>query len=117
MGFTLTAKRHRRRGVLLPHHFTFSTAGRAGHGSFFSVALSVGSPRLAVSQHSALWSPDFPPAAKLPVIIRLSQKGILAEIAIFNTGSFTGQFAQIVQFSTAHFTMAHHINFGHSRSM
>jgi hypothetical protein len=31
-------------------------------GGLFSVALSVGSPRLAVSQHLALWSSDFPPA-------------------------------------------------------
>jgi len=31
-------------------------------GGFFSVALSRESPRLAVSQHPALWSPDFPPA-------------------------------------------------------
>ena len=29
-------------------------------GGLFSVALSFGSPRLAVSQHLALWSPDFP---------------------------------------------------------
>jgi hypothetical protein len=32
---------------------------------FFSVALSRESPRLAVDQHPALWSPDFPPA-RLP---------------------------------------------------
>ncbi len=31
-------------------------------GVFFSVALSVASPRPAVSRHSALWSPDFPHA-------------------------------------------------------
>jgi len=31
-------------------------------GGLFSVALSRESPRLAVSQHPALWSPDFPPA-------------------------------------------------------
>ena len=29
-------------------------------GGLFSVALSCGSPRLAVSQHPALWSPDLP---------------------------------------------------------
>ena len=29
-------------------------------GGLFSVALSCGSPRLAVSQHPALWRPDFP---------------------------------------------------------
>ncbi len=31
-------------------------------GGLFSVALSRESPRLAVNQHPALWSPDFPPA-------------------------------------------------------
>jgi len=30
-------------------------------GGVFSVALSVGSPRLRVTKHPALWSPDFPP--------------------------------------------------------
>jgi hypothetical protein len=35
----------------------------AGAGGLFSVALSCGSPRLAVSQHPALWSSDFPPAS------------------------------------------------------
>ena len=29
-------------------------------GGLLSVALSVGSPRLGVTQHPALWSPDFP---------------------------------------------------------
>jgi hypothetical protein len=32
-----------------------------GTGGLFSVALSCESPRLAVSQHPALWSSDFPP--------------------------------------------------------
>jgi hypothetical protein len=31
-------------------------------GGIFSVALSLGSPPVAVSDHPALWSPDFPPA-------------------------------------------------------
>ena len=35
-------------------------------GVFFSAALSVGSPRLAVSQHPALWSPDFPHVRTCP---------------------------------------------------
>ncbi len=42
-------------GVLLPHRFTLTLAG-----TLISVALSVGLPRLAVSQHRALWSTDFP---------------------------------------------------------
>jgi len=44
-------------GGLLPHLFTL-TCPKAG--GLFSVALSVGSPRLGVTQPSALWSPDFP---------------------------------------------------------
>jgi hypothetical protein len=35
-------------------------------GGLFSVALSCGSPRLAVSQHPALWSPDFPRPGPVP---------------------------------------------------
>jgi len=31
-----------------------------GLGGLLSAALSVGSPRLDVIQHPALWSPDFP---------------------------------------------------------
>ena len=53
-------------GALLPHRFTLpcSRAARCrvvrAIGGLFSVALSCGSPRLAVSQHPALRSPDFP---------------------------------------------------------
>ena len=50
---------HHGRGALLPHRFTLT--GNVS-GGLFSVALSRESPRLAVSQHPALWSPDFPPA-------------------------------------------------------
>jgi hypothetical protein len=44
-------------GGLLPHRFTLT-----GHtaGGLLSVALSRGSPRVAVSNHPALWSPDVP---------------------------------------------------------
>jgi hypothetical protein len=44
---------------LLPHVFTIAGSLR-NVGCVFSVALSVGFPRLAVSQHLALRSPDFP---------------------------------------------------------
>src|SRR5690606_27760589 len=44
-------------GGLLPHRFTL-TGSQAG--GLFSVALSRGSPRVAVSNHPALWSPDVP---------------------------------------------------------
>jgi len=37
------------------------TFPRRRAGGFFSVALACGFPRLVVSQHPALWCPDFPP--------------------------------------------------------
>ena len=51
--------RHRGGGALLPHRFTRARR-LAAPGGLFSVALSFESPRLAVSQHPALRSPDFP---------------------------------------------------------
>ena len=51
--------RHRGGGALLPHRFTLARR-LAAPGGLFSVALSFESPRLAVSQHPALRSPDFP---------------------------------------------------------
>ena len=50
---------HPAAGALLPHRFTLAVPLARG-GGLFSVALSCGSPRLAVSQHPALWRPDFP---------------------------------------------------------
>ncbi|GIU89853.1 MAG: hypothetical protein KatS3mg010_0952 [Acidimicrobiia bacterium] len=47
-------------GALLPHRFTLACAGRPAIGGLLSVALSCGSPRLGVTQHPALWSPDVP---------------------------------------------------------
>src|SRR5436853_84052 len=52
-------RRRRRSGALLPHHFTL-TRPLAGSGRYLSVALSVASPRLAVSEHAARGSSDFP---------------------------------------------------------
>jgi hypothetical protein len=49
----------RRWWSLAPPFQLFSHLEEAA-GVFFSAALSVGSPRLAVSQLPALWSPDFP---------------------------------------------------------
>ena len=57
MGF-VKPPRYRDAGALLPHRFSFSP--RVAWGVFFSVTLSVGSPRPAVSRHPALRSPDFP---------------------------------------------------------
>src|SRR6185437_8082176 len=51
-----------RAGGLLHHRFTL-TAGRrktGTDGGLFSVALSRGSPRVGVTHHLALWSPDLP---------------------------------------------------------
>ncbi len=50
-------------GALLPHRFTLPCSNELRSpviGGLLSVALSCESPRLTVSQHSALWSPDFP---------------------------------------------------------
>ena len=48
-------------GALLPHRFTLACAPVArAIGGLLSVALSCGSPRLGVTQHRALWSPDVP---------------------------------------------------------
>lgn len=49
-------------GGLLHHRFTLTPLTRGG---LFSVALSRGSPRVAVSNHPALRSPDFPRRARL----------------------------------------------------
>src|SRR3954451_24945964 len=54
---------HPVRGGLLHRRFTLASA-RAG--GLFSVALSRGSPRVAVSDHPALWSPDVPRRRGLP---------------------------------------------------
>ena len=50
-------------GALLPHRFTL-TADLAARGGLLSVALSLGSLPLGVTQHPALWSSDFPQAAR-----------------------------------------------------
>ena len=47
-------------GALLPHRFTLTCAPHGAIGGLLSVALSCGSPRLGVTQHRALWSPDVP---------------------------------------------------------
>ena len=58
---------HPTAGELLPRHFTLTTRRRERlRGRFVSVALSLGSPPLAVSQHPALWSSDFPRPPPMP---------------------------------------------------
>ena len=51
----------RETGELLPHLFTLTAMEHAHHGGLFSAALSLGSPPVAVSDHPALRSSDFPP--------------------------------------------------------
>ena len=53
----VTVTRHA--GGLLHHRFTLAVGASTG-GGLFSVALSRGSPRVGVTHHPALWSPDFP---------------------------------------------------------
>ncbi len=59
-GVCLAANITARAGGLLHHLFTLAPC--VARGNSFSVALAVGLPRLAVSQHRALWSADFPPS-------------------------------------------------------
>ncbi len=58
-------RRHRSRGALLPHRFTLAAHRRAGGvGGLFSVALSLASRPVAVSNHPGPRSPDFPPRSR-----------------------------------------------------
>src|SRR6185436_915136 len=48
-------------GGLLHRRFTLTSGSpKAAAGGLLSVALSRGSPRVGVTHHPALWSPDFP---------------------------------------------------------
>ena len=75
------------RGALLPHRFTLATGAlRRRFGGLFSVALSVASPRLAVSQPAARRSSDFPPPEGGDPPIRFTRESLtgrpLSNIAI-----------------------------------
>jgi len=48
---------------LVSSYLTFSPLPWANHGGLVSEALSLGLPPLGITQHPALWSSDFPPAA------------------------------------------------------
>ena len=62
VGFSLPAVSPRRRCALTaPFHPCHPRSLPREFGGVFSVALSLRSPSLAVNQHAALWSPDFPP--------------------------------------------------------
>ena len=60
--------------LCLPAARLSACGGSSAIGGVVSVALSLGSPRVAVSDLPALWSPDFPPANGVcpPAILRPS---------------------------------------------
>ena len=58
-GACLAATVTRRAGELLPHRFTLTCGTASRRRSALCCAFRV-SPRLGVTQHPALWSPDFP---------------------------------------------------------
>ncbi len=61
VGFTVPSESPRTRCALTAPFHPYRPSRTGG---FFSVALSCESPRLAVSQHPALWSSDFPPLTR-----------------------------------------------------
>ena len=68
---------HAGRGALLPHRFTLTSVRlRVRIGGLFSVALSVASPRLAVSQPAARRSSDFPRRYRRDPPVRSTQSRI-----------------------------------------
>jgi hypothetical protein len=71
----------RNTGELLPHLFTLTV--QHAKGGMFSAALSLGLPPVAVSDHSALWSPDFPPKAVSSSSGHFVYSGTLLYIKIF----------------------------------
>jgi len=73
-------RRYRPCGALLPHHFTIACARKGTIGCIFSVALSRGLPRVAVSHHRALSCPDFPP----PFLSSTEETGATARPTLFN---------------------------------
>jgi len=77
-------------GELLPHPFTLTPADihKVGGGGLLSVALSFPSPGLGVTQHLALWSPDFP----LP-----SRNDRAAAICPAPTYPFKGYFLSVIR--------------------
>ena len=52
-------------------------------GGMFSVALSLGLPPVRVTNHPALWSPDFPPA-RMPAVMRPPLQSILYPVPAGN---------------------------------
>ncbi len=56
-------------GELLPHRFTLATRHECPFGGLLSVALSLVSQPVGVTDHPVQWSPDFPLAADMPPAI------------------------------------------------
>ncbi len=65
-GFTKPARHRDCWWALTPPFHPCPTPLSRHRAVSLSVALSVGSPRLGVTQHPALWSPDFPQAPEQP---------------------------------------------------
>jgi hypothetical protein len=61
MGFTVPLLSPAMRCALTAPFHPYLYHPEMAIGGLFSVALSVGLPRLAVNQHRVLWSSDFPP--------------------------------------------------------
>ena len=82
---------HQDRGELLPRLFTL-TYWPKSIGGMFSVALSLGLPQVAINDHLALWSPDFPPfrfdsKQRSSNLLRISKNKLI--ISIYNYRYFT----------------------------
>ena len=71
-------------GELLPHRFTLTQFRRSETGGLLSVALSLASRPVGVTDHCTLWSPDFPPVSQRGVRtsdhpVYLGRSGLPAE--------------------------------------
>ena len=70
-----------------PFHPCLCPAENRTIGGLLSVALSFGSPRLAVSQHFALWSPDLPQrdiatSAQPAAVTRPARHGVIIALIV-----------------------------------
>ena len=84
VGFTQPAG-HPAAGALLPHRFTLTRRSERS----VSVALSVASPRLGVTQHPARWSSDFPlPFERKRAAARPPGWGILLPMVGFTADAY-----------------------------
>ena len=80
---------HPAAGALLPHRFTLTSRRRTGTGRSVSVALSVASPRLGVTQHPSRWSSDFPLRYESEATARPPGTTILLEASVVRMDAIT----------------------------